>query len=171
MTIFRFGGAVVLLCFVSWSGASEAAAAGLSASSSASAITSVHDRALVERLVRENFSASPVMIEIARCESNFRQFADSGSVFRGGAGGGMVGVFQIFAAVHENAADSLGFDIETLEGNIGYAKHLFERSGATPWQSCVPVLKEREKQLQLIDLMKQLIALLQKLIALQSAAN
>lgn len=171
MNILRFGCALLLLCLISWSGASEAVAAELSAANTPSTITPVHDRALVERLVRENFSASPVMIEIARCESNFRHFADSGSVFRGGAGGGMVGVFQIFAAVHEDAADRLDFDIETLEGNIGYAKYLFERSGATPWQSCVPVLKEREKQLQLIDLMKQLISLLQKLIALESAAN
>ena len=38
----------------------------------------------VEATVREYFADIPVMIEIARCESKFRQFADSGNVLRGG---------------------------------------------------------------------------------------
>ena len=53
-----------------------------------------------ETTVRDYFSDIPVMIEIARCESNFRQFTENGDVVRGGSGGGMVGMFQFFEACH-----------------------------------------------------------------------
>jgi hypothetical protein len=113
------------------------------------------------------------MIEIARCESNFRQFTDSGSVLRGGAGGGMVGVFQFLGNIHMAPALTLGFDINTLEGNLGYAKNLYQSQGSTPWRSCVPatVNTNIDSQVQLlakIELLKQLLALLQQLLALQS---
>jgi len=146
-------------------------AATTSGASSTSDISlSVHDRAAVESRVREYFSDIPVMIEIARCESTFRQFTDSGSVLKTAAG--MVGVFQLYGEVHETAATALGFDIDTLEGNIGYAKHLYQNSGTTPWRSCVPATTQIDSQTKLrIELMKQLIFLLQQLLALQLAGR
>src|SRR5688572_9021285 len=87
-----------------------------------------HDPEEVEEAVREYFEDIPVMVEIARCESKFRQFTDSGNPFYGGYGGGMVGIFQIYESVHDNAARDLGFDIETVDGNIGYAHHLYKQS-------------------------------------------
>jgi hypothetical protein len=89
----------------------------------------------VEAKVRTFFKDTPVMAEIARCESKFRQFTDSGSVLRGGAGGEMVGVFQFYERIHAAGAAALGFDLATLEGNLGYAKHLYETEGTTPWNS------------------------------------
>lgn len=47
----------------------------------------------------------------------------------------MVGVFQFYGSVHRGGAMALGFDIDTLEGNLAYAKHLFTVSGTTPWNS------------------------------------
>ncbi len=85
--------------------------------------------------VREAFADAPAMIEIARCESKFRQYADSGNVLRGGYGNNMVGVFQFNSLVHSKAAAALGFDIETLVGNIGYAKHIYATQGTDPWVS------------------------------------
>jgi hypothetical protein len=32
-------------------------------------------------------------------------------------------------------AKLLGFDIYTVEGNIAYAKHLYEEQGSKPWQA------------------------------------
>ncbi len=129
-----------------------------------------------ERQVREFFKDTPVMIEIARCESNFRQFTDSGSVLRGGLGGGMIGVFQFFESIHTTPAKAVGFDISTLEGNLGYAQHLYKMQGTTPWNSArhcwdiesttikVPAtraeLEVRINQLtQIIKLLKQLLEL------------
>lgn len=95
----------------------------------------VHNAMEVEQQVREFFADVAVMVAIARCESKFRQYTDGGNVLRGGAGGGMVGVFQFNERMHSSAALTRGFDITTLEGNIGYAKHLYEHAGTDPWIS------------------------------------
>lgn len=95
----------------------------------------VHNAAEVEEKVRAAFSDVPVMIEIARCESKFRQYTDGGNPLRGGYGNGMVGVFQFYESVHAEGALALGFDLTTLEGNIGYARHVYGQSGTDPWNS------------------------------------
>ena len=103
--------------------------------STAVASSSLATRAEVEKRVREYFKDAPNMIEIARCESNFRQFTDAGNVLRGGMGGQMVGVYQFYESVHSSAAKALGFDISSLEGNLAYARHVYEAQGTTPWSS------------------------------------
>ncbi len=126
----------------------------------------------IETLVRTVFADTPVMIEIARCESKFRQFTDAGNVFYGGADGGMIGVFQFFESIHKTPALALGFDLATVEGNLGYAKHLYSEQGTTPWRSCVPatLILDANTQ-QRIALMKQIISLLQQLLALKLASE
>lgn len=89
----------------------------------------------IEAQVREYFKDAPAMIEIARCESKFRQFTDAGNVLRGGASGGMVGVFQFYESIHAPAAKALGFDLSTLQGNLAYARHVYETEGTNPWNS------------------------------------
>jgi hypothetical protein len=123
------------------------------------------------------------MIEIARCESKFRQFADSGNVLRGGMGGQMVGVFQFFDRYHTSPAYERGFDIETLEGNLAYARYTYEQEGTTPWNSAracwyIPELNVSEvtavsdaELRQKIGLLKQIIELLQTLLAAQLNAR
>lgn len=92
----------------------------------------------VEAKVREYFADTPVMIEIARCESKFRQFTDAGNPLYGGYGRGMVGVFQLYEDIHGDSARGKGMDITTLDGNIAYAKYLYEREGTQPWMSSFP---------------------------------
>lgn len=87
----------------------------------------------VEAQVRAFFEDTPVMIDIAYCESNFRQHDSNGLPLQGGYTGGMIGVFQVYQRVHAAAATALGFDIATLEGNMAYAKHLYTTSGTAPW--------------------------------------
>lgn len=89
----------------------------------------------IESQVRAYFKDAPVMVAIARCESKLQQFNSSGTVLRGGWGGGMIGLFQIFESVHRSGAKALGFDLATLAGNMGYAKHLYTTQGTTPWNS------------------------------------
>lgn len=88
----------------------------------------------VEAAVRSEFTDAPAMVEVARCESGFRQFRADGSVLMGGAGGGMIGVFQI-NRIHLPQARALGMDVMTLQGNVAYARYLYESSGSTPWLS------------------------------------
>lgn len=86
-------------------------------------------------------STSPVdelswqMREIARCESSMRQFNKDGTVLRGHVNPKDVGMFQINEYYHLKDSQRLGYNIYTLEGNIGYAKHLVETQGYRPWSA------------------------------------
>lgn len=127
-----------------------------------------------EQQVRDYFSDIPVMIEIARCESKFRQYTDSGAVLRGGSGGGMVGVFQFFESIHSAAAKKLSLDLTTLEGNLAYARHLYATEGTIPWNSAKncwqtatatnvtpSVILSSASSVKITELKKQLALLLQ----------
>jgi peptidoglycan hydrolase-like protein with peptidoglycan-binding domain len=91
--------------------------------------------ATVEAMVRATFADAPVMIRVADCESKFRQFTDSGNVLHGGTGGKMIGVYQLYGDIHRSAADKLGFNIDTMLGNISYARYLYDQEGTDPWMS------------------------------------
>jgi hypothetical protein len=136
----------------------------------------------VEAEVRSYFSQSPAMIEIARCESRFRQFGNNGNVLRGGISGGMVGVFQIYESIHRTQAQSLGFDIETLEGNMGYAQYLYDASGTSPWNSArscwghavaqsIAVETDIEALQKKIVALSKLVTQLQQLLAQRNASG
>ncbi len=148
----------------------------LAATSKTTVSTEFFTPAQSEAKVREYFKDIPVMIEIARCESKFRQFTDSGTVLRGGGSGGMIGVFQFFESIHSTPAKILGFDLATLDGNLAYAKHVYTTEGTVPWnpaKACwdiaptktVTKSANKEKLRQQITLLMKLITLLQKQLA------
>jgi hypothetical protein len=89
----------------------------------------------VESEVAKVFADTPALIPVAKCESGLEQYNEDGTPFYGGSGGGMVGVMQINEAVHKNTALALGYNIDTLDGNLEYAKYLYEQEGITPWLS------------------------------------
>lgn len=88
--------------------------------------------------VRAAFADVPAMISIARCESKYTQFGKGGTALHGGYGGRMVGIFQIYSDVHADYAKDLGMDIYTTEGNIAYARFLYQTQGTKPWLSSFP---------------------------------
>ena len=90
----------------------------------------------IQAQVNTVFAGIPDMIAVAKCESNFREYSN-GQVLRGGTGGNYIGVFQISNSYYQNAL-SLGFDIYTTEGNIGYAKYMYDQRGTAPWSGCAP---------------------------------
>lgn len=96
---------------------------------------SIEKRITVEEYVRNYFSDIPVMIEIARCESRFRQHNEDGDVLRGEKNSFDRGVMQINEYFHNEDSVKLGYDILTLEGNTSYARYLFENYGVKPWKS------------------------------------
>jgi len=92
-------------------------------------------RMTVEEYIRNYFSDIPVMVEVAKCESRFRQHDAKGNVLRGEENKSDLGVMQINKYYHEVDSEKLGYDIVTIEGNTAYARHLFEKSGVKPWSS------------------------------------
>lgn len=87
----------------------------------------------VEAIVREYFADAPIMAEIARCESGFRQHDEHGNVLKGKITPADTGVFQINLKAHPEAKGK----VETLEGNLAYARKLYEAQGVRPWYSSI----------------------------------
>jgi hypothetical protein len=85
--------------------------------------------------VEEYFADIPVMVDIARCESRFRHTDKNGNLLRGELTPADVGVMQINEKYHLETSEELGLDIHTLEGNMAYARYLYEKQGARPWLS------------------------------------
>ncbi len=88
-----------------------------------------------ELAVREYFKDIPVMIQIARCESHFRHTLADGSVLQGRVDSADTGVMQINKRYHQSEALKLGIDLTDLEGNMTYARHLYETQGTRPWNA------------------------------------
>ena len=87
-----------------------------------------------EEIITEKFAETPILKKIAFCESRYRQIDSiTGKVLRGLVNSQDVGVMQINERYHLNDSLKLGFDIHTLEGNVGYAKHLYKTQGVKPW--------------------------------------
>lgn len=78
-------------------------------------------------------NGSPVLVEIMRCESGFRQFNEDGSVLRGNVNSQDVGAFQINEKYHLEESIKLGYDIYTTKGNLDYGIELYKRQGSQPW--------------------------------------
>lgn len=89
----------------------------------------------VEEYVREYFEDTPVLAEVARCESRFRHFNTYGDILRGEVNSYDVGVMQINEHYHLKTANKLGYDLYSLDGNLGYAQYLFDKEGTQPWKA------------------------------------
>ncbi|MDO8594938.1 MAG: hypothetical protein Q7R93_05540 [bacterium] len=87
----------------------------------------------LEEYVREYFKDTPVLAEIAKCESRFRHFGRNGKVLRGELTAEDLGVMQVNEFYHQDRADQLGIDLHTLDGNLAYAKWLYNKEGTVPW--------------------------------------
>lgn len=73
------------------------------------------------------------MLQVAECESGARQFTPDGSVVKNPITPDY-GIFQINKG-NFGEAKRLGFDVFTLEGNIGYARYLYEQRGLHDWMA------------------------------------
>lgn len=88
--------------------------------------------------VREYFADTPVMAEIAWCESRYRHLGPDGEIFRGKVNKSDIGVMQINTAYHEEDAKEMGLDLYSLSGNLEFARHLYVTQGTHPWNSSRP---------------------------------
>jgi hypothetical protein len=180
---------VLLVCLSALASGHHAAAATKSTVTGKIPVATVtsNTNTSIEQKVRTYFKDTPAMAEIARCESGFRQFADSGTVLRSD---GMIGVFQFYEDVHAPAALKLGYDLATVDGNLAYAKHLYDSEGTTPWNgskgcwnstlllttptkaptaAATITAADRARLLEKIATLTKLIVQLQKQLALKQA--
>lgn len=89
----------------------------------------------LEAYVREYFKDTPILAEIAKCESRFRHLNRNGKVLRGELTPDDLGVMQVNEFYHDDTAKVLGYDLHTLDGNLAYAKWLYNKEGTVPWYS------------------------------------
>ncbi len=97
----------------------------------------------VEEYVRDyfNITHTPILAEIAKCESQFRQFDKNGDILKNGMGSSAIGIMQIMSSVHDDTAENLDIDIRSIEGNLAYAQYLYDKhermygDGTLPWKS------------------------------------
>lgn len=81
---------------------------------------------------QNNVRLYPVMESVCTCESG-RQFHADGTVVRGIVNPQDIGMCQINLKYHGAAADALGYDLFTEEGNIRYTNYLYDQQGTQPW--------------------------------------
>lgn len=86
-------------------------------------------------ITKEYFADIPIMIDVAWCESTLRHTDSNGNILRGVVNKGDVGVMQINEYYHLEDSQELGIDIYSIEGNLEYARHLYEKQGLKPWNS------------------------------------
>jgi len=89
----------------------------------------------LEEKVKTYFKDDPILVDIARCESQFRQVDAKGNILRGKINKGDLGIMQINEYYHADKALELGFDLKTVDGNLAYAKYLYNKEGVQPWIS------------------------------------
>ncbi len=93
------------------------------------------DQKAITAYVKNYYADEPILIDIARCESGFRQYDKDGNLIRGNVNKADIGVMQINETYHLEKAKKLGFDIQTVEGNVAYGRYLYENEGAAPWSA------------------------------------
>ncbi len=104
-----------------------------------------HTPQTLEEYVREYYEEDPILVEIARCESQFRHLNEDGTVLRGVVNNQDVGVMQINLYYHAEDAEKMGHDLSSLEGNLAYAKALYEKKGTNPWSASKPCWGKTKK--------------------------
>ena len=89
----------------------------------------------LEDYTRNYFKDTPILAEIAKCESRFNQFDKDGKPIRGRINKADVGIMQINEYYHLENSKKAQMDIYTLEGNLKYGKLIYSKYGTAPWSA------------------------------------
>jgi len=82
--------------------------------------------------IEESFPDAPIMLEVARCESQYKITAHNTTQNKDGTTDG--GIFQL-NSVHDPELNRLGLNKFDPDDNIKFARILFDRHGLQPWES------------------------------------
>ena len=127
--------AIVFLVTSLYGSASVAVAQDIANSDNTQNKTPVEKPITLESYVREYFKETPILAEIAKCESRFRQVGKDGKVLRGEVNKSDLGLLQVNEYYHGEKAEDLGYDLTTVNGNLAYAKYLYNKEGTKPWSA------------------------------------
>lgn len=127
--------AVVLLVSSLYGSANVAVAQDVSNSLNTQSQTAIENPVTLPDYVKAYFVETPILAKIAMCESTYRQTDKEGKVLRGKVNPDDVGLMQINEYYHGAKALSMGLDLETVDGNLAYAKYLYEKEGTAPWKA------------------------------------
>jgi vacuolar-type H+-ATPase subunit F/Vma7 len=100
-------------------------------------ITKNLNEGLKEKIM-ETFKDEPLLVQIAKCESGYRQYDSKGNILRGIVNNKDVGIMQINEGYHLERAKELGIDIYSVDGNLAYAKLMYHEQGGMPWKASSP---------------------------------
>lgn len=114
------------------------AASSIPAVAAEERLEAVPEKVSLGAYVAEYFSDAPVLADIALCESSMRHQGEDGEILRGEVDADDIGVMQINTRYHQAQADELGIDIYSLNGNLAYARYLYEKQGVRPWKASMP---------------------------------
>jgi len=127
--------AIFFLASSLYSGPSVAIAQDVANSTNTQAKSPVENPVTLEDYVRAYFIETPILAKIASCESSFRQYGEDGKVLRGNANKSDLGLLQVNEYYHGEKAEDLGFDLTSVDGNLAYAKYLYDKEGTRPWSA------------------------------------
>lgn len=89
----------------------------------------------VKAHIEAQFGVGTPMVAVAMCESGLVQFDDFNHVLRGHITPADIGTFQVNVEYHGNRAKKLGINLYSLDGNIEYAKYLYDKNGLKDWEA------------------------------------
>lgn len=127
--------AIALLVSSLYGPASTAVAQDVTNSASTQSKTPIENPITLEAYVRAYFIETPILAEIAKCESTFRQVGKDGQVLRGEVNKSDLGLLQVNEYYHGEKALDLGYDLTTVDGNLAYGKYLYDKEGTRPWSA------------------------------------
>ncbi len=130
--------AIVLLVSSLYGPANIAVAQDVSDSSNTASVKAIEKPITLKAYVQNYFEETPILAKIAMCESSLKQFDKHGNVIRGKVDDADVGLMQINERYHGEMAEKMGLDLETIEGNLAYAKYLYDKEGTRPWNASKP---------------------------------
>lgn len=84
----------------------------------------------VKEYINRAFPDSPVMLEVARCESGFKP-----SAFNPTNNSDDKGIFQISTYYHGSRVEELELDMYKVTDNITFARILYDEQGLQPWSA------------------------------------
>ncbi len=86
----------------------------------------------IQRYFPDSTKITSRFLATAYCESRLKQYGEKGVVTSHTAD---EGILQVHVPLHKKSAEKLGHDIRTLEGNLGYARLLYDNYGLSPWKA------------------------------------
>lgn len=84
-----------------------------------------------QRIVMEFGNLAPIMLQIAQCESGFRQYDIFGNIVESYTGDR--GVWQINVRTWYGEMKEMGIDPDTIDGNFAAAHYVLQKQGLKAW--------------------------------------